>query len=304
MKLDTKNRKQLNPEYVRQRVSNLAKLSTLPHLASKVMELVENPKTSASTLAKILSADQILTARILKLANSAYYGFPRKISTLNLAIVVLGFNALRDLVLSISIIDQFGIEAEKNFRIEQFWRHALVVGRGARLLSRYVNYPVAGEVFVAGLLHDIGYPVMIQQFPDYFKDIFQYASEVNIPFHQAELQVLGFDHTQVGSWLAEGWNLPEKLVYAIRYHHTPERARLHHDLVNIIHIADLICYSIGEGSGINRMEGISTEEIEQKMKALFTRNGYPLTFYQDKFRQEAERIEEFLNIIHKKEMVE
>jgi len=304
MRLETIKRKRLKPEYVRQRVSNLAKLSTLPHLASKVMELVENPKTSASTLAKILSADQILTARILKLANSAYYGFPRRISTLNLAIVVLGFNALRDLVLSISIIDQFGIDTGENFQIEQFWRHALVVGRGARLLSRYVNYPVAGEVFVAGLLHDIGYPVMIQQFPEHFKKIYQYALDVDIPFNRAELKVLGFDHTQVGSWLAEGWNLPEKLVYAIRYHHSPERARLHRDLVNIIHIADLICYSIGEGSGINRVEGISTEEIEQEMKVLFTRNGYPLTFYQDKFRQEADRIAEFLDIINKKEMVE
>jgi len=195
------------------KVKKLAKISTLPNIAIKVMDLVENPRTSVSVLAKIISADHILTARVLKLANSAYYGFPRQISTINLAVVVLGFSALRDLVFGISVIDQFSV---KNFDdgldVTRFWRHALFVGSGAKFLSKFLDYPVCGEVFVAGLLHDIGYPVLLQYFPDYFEGVRKYASKKNVSFYEAEKVVLGFDHAELGAWLAKGWNLPDKLV--------------------------------------------------------------------------------------------
>lgn len=299
------NEKRLSPEYVERKVRSLAKLSTLPHLAVKVMELVENPKTSASTMAQLISVDQVLAARILKLANSAYYGFPRKISTLNLAIVVLGFKALRDLVLSISVIDRFSDnQHDTNFEVEQFWRHALVVGCGARIVSKFVNYPVAGEVFVAGLLHDIGYPVLLQQFPDAFEAAYCYAKENNVKFMEAEEKYMGFTHSQVGGWLAEGWNLPEKLARAIRYHHTPHHNHLHQDLVNIIHLANLISYSMGEGSGIEEGELIPEKEIEEKIKHYFPRNSYPVSFFQEKFYLESEKIEEFLGILTSKEFAE
>lgn len=298
------NQKHLSQEYVQKRVRSLAKLSTLPMIAVKVMELVENPQTSAASLARIISNDQIMAARILKLANSAYYGFPRKISTLNLAIVVLGFNALRDLVLSISVIDQFAVQDFEEFELEQFWRHALMVGHGARILSRYFNYPVAGEVFVAGLLHDIGYTIMLQHFPEEFRTVTRLTREKDMPFHEAEKQELGYSHADVGAWLAEGWNLPDKLVRAIRYHHSPQKNLQNKDLVNIIFLADQICYSIGEGSGIENNNARSPEEIEQKMQEFFPRNGYPLSFFQDKFRQESDKLWEFLDILNKKELLE
>jgi len=129
--------KVLSPETVRTKVRGLAKLSTLFFVAMRLMELVENPKTSASQLVELISTDQVLAARILKLANSAYYGFPRKISTLNLAIVVLGFNALRDLVLSISIIEILGRQKKRT-------------GFGAVLapcINRWAWCKAAGPVF-------------------------------------------------------------------------------------------------------------------------------------------------------------
>ncbi len=294
----------LSPEFVEKRVRSLAKLSTLPHIALKVMEMVENPRTSASNVAQLISADQILAARILKLANSAYYGFPRKISTINLAIVVLGFTALRDLVLSISVIDQLSINRfEDEFKIDQFWRHAFIVGRGARILSKYVHYPVAGEVFSAGLLHDIGYPVLLQQFPQEFDANLKYAKDQGISFNQAESVYLGFTHAQLGSWLSEGWNLPEKIVRAIRFHHNPEQNHVYQDLVNIIHAADLISYSIDEGSGVEQQGEITEEYIESVLHDLFPRNGNSLEFYQEKFLEEAEKVSEFLELLTNKEMV-
>jgi putative nucleotidyltransferase with HDIG domain len=280
---------------VENKVKNLAKISTLPNIAFKVMDLVENPRTSVSVLANIISADHILTARVLKLANSAYYGFPKQISTINLAVVVLGFNALRDLVFGISVIDQFSAsQFEDDLDVTQFWRHALFVGSGAKFLSKFLDYPVCGEVFVAGLLHDIGYPVLLQYFPDYFESARKYSLKKNLSFHEAEQKVLGFDHAEVGAWLAKGWNLPDKIVQAIRFHHSPEKNNDYPDLIRIIHIADHLSYTIEEGTGLERGLQEKTDDVVGKIKQYFSKNGHPIDFFQDKMRKEVEKVNGFL----------
>ncbi len=278
---------------IRNRVQSISRLTTLPQIATRVLELVENPRTSASRLGEVIAADQVLTARILKLANSAFYGFPRRISTLNLAIVVLGFNALRDLVLSISVIDQFNRNVKVDINLEKFWRHAVVVAMGSRMLSRMVRYSVAGEVFVGGLLHDIGYLVLVQYFPNLFDKVLHYAREKQVPFLQAEYSVLGFSHAEVGGWLAEGWNLPEKLVQAIRFHHQPPETLKYREFVWAIHLADLISHSIDEGGGLNQLPEFQEIDIEKRLKGLF-RQPQPLEFYQEAFRRENEKVDDFL----------
>jgi len=284
---------------IEDKVKNLAKLSTLPNIALKVMDMVENPRTSVSLLANIISADHILTARVLKLANSAYYGFPRQISTLNLAVVVLGFNALRDLVFGISVIDQFSTNNfDKDLDVTQFWRHALFVGSGAKFLSKFLNYPVSGEVFVAGLLHDIGYPVMLQYFPSYFERVLSFSLKHNMSFFQAEKMVLGFDHSELGAWLAHGWNLPDKIVQAIRFHHSPDKATDYPDLVKIIHVADLLSYTIDEGTGLKQDVEEKTGDIVVKMEEFFSKNGHSIEFFQDRMKQEAEKVNGFLESLN------
>lgn len=290
--------KELSPETVRTKVRGLAKLSTLPFVAMRVMELVENPKTSASQLVELISTDQVLAARILKLANSAYYGFPRKISTLNLAIVVLGFNALRDLVLSISIIDRFWGDKKNELDLEQFWRHVLTVGRGAKLLAKYLNYPIVGEVFVAGLLHDIGYMIMLQQFPDDFIKVFAAAKEQKEDFHTLEDRLLSYNHQQLGAWLAEGWNLPPKLVESIKYHHRPERSINHKELTTIVYLADLISASIGADSGLNFSEALTYEFLEETLALHAPKSSYTVSFFQERFREEVAKIDSFLGLVH------
>lgn len=288
---------------VEEKVKSIAKLSTLPNVAFKVMELVENPRTSVSILSQMISADHILTARVLKLANSSYYGFPRQISTLNLAIVVLGFNSLRDLVLGISIIDQFSSSILSNeFDVTQFWRHALFVGSGAKFLSKFLEYPVTGEVFVAGLLHDIGYPIMLQHFPQHFEKAYKYSINKDVSFCKAEKELFGYDHSQLGAWLAEGWNLPEKIVNAIRFHHTPEKEKVYTNLVNIIHIADLLSYSIGEGTGLKRNLEETPDSIMDKIKLFFSRNGQSINFFQDQMKREVGKVNDFLEALSYQEV--
>ncbi|RMG63754.1 MAG: HDOD domain-containing protein [Calditrichaeota bacterium] len=289
-------KERIDLDFLERKVKNLARLSTLPHVAAKVTEMVENPRTSASTLAKIISSDQVLAARILRLANSAYYGFPRKISTINLAIVVLGFNALRDLVLSIAVVDRFLENQPDSVDMDQFWRHALIVGMGARAISRLSGYPVPGECFVTGLVHDIGYLVLVQHFSALFEEIYQVAQETNCPFREAEKRVLGITHSDIGAWLAEGWNLPEKLVQAVKYHHEPEKALVHTDLVWIIHWADKVSYTIGEGNGFPAEEAIDPDQVEQELQKHFKVN-WPLAFYQRKFEEESHKVNDFLAIL-------
>ncbi len=283
-------------DYLERKVKNLAHLSTLPHVAAKVTEMVENPRTSASTLAKIIASDQVLAARILRLANSAYYGFPRKISTINLAIVVLGFNALRDLVLSVAVVDRFLENQPESVDMEQFWRHALIVGMGARVISRLSGYPVHGECFVTGLVHDIGYLVLVQHFSSLYEDIFEVARKNQCPLREAEKQVLGITHSDIGAWLAEGWNLPEKLVQAVKYHHEPEKAVVHTDLTWIIHWADKVSYTIGEGNGFPAEEAIDPIQVGKELQSHFKVN-WPLEFYQRKFEEELQKVNDFLAIL-------
>lgn len=281
---------------IENRIRNLSKLSTLPHIAAKVVELVENPKTSASTLGKIISMDQVLAARILKLANSAYYGFPREISTINLAIVVLGFNTLRDLVVSLSVIDQFSRQSNRFIDPRYFWKHALDVGMGARAFAQSVHYPIPGEVFVGGLLHDIGLLVLFQEFPDLLRDIVQRTTDRELSFDEAMEQVAGFSRAEVSAWLVEGWNLPPKLVQAIRYHLHPEDEPEGSQLTWLIHLTDLLSLSVNDYEGSLFALQPDTAELEEKLNRFFKQH-HPLDYYQGTFLESTGKVNEFLQMM-------
>jgi HD-like signal output (HDOD) protein len=284
----------LNHTETRKRVQNLSKLSTLPHVAIKLMKLLEAPRSTVSDLTPVISADQILTARILKLANSSNLGFSKQISTLNLALVVIGCNSLRNLILSISASDLFSdLNKELSSLANRALNHAIYVGCGARILAEISAYPVPGEAFVAGLLHDIGFQVLLQEYPTAFQMAVDHARMQKIPLYQAERNIFGFDHTDIGSWLAEGWNLPQKLVSVMKYHHHPEKAKSNAELVRIIHLADLISVSDIEFNGPESNGFVDDEEILKKLKIYLRTDAYPVTHFKDKCRLECENLHEF-----------
>lgn len=239
---------------VRKKLRNLmykmTELPTLPTVVAKLIELVNNPKTSASTLSKLISSDQVLTARILKLANSAFYGFPRKIATVNLAIVVLGFNAVKDLALSVWVIDQFsGFAGNSFFDINAFWEHSIGCGVAGKMMARKFGYRVSGEAFVAGVLHDIGKVVLSQYLKREFEEINRLVHKRDILFLEAEMEVLGVTHAQLGGWLAERWGLPGQLVESITYHHEPHKAKKNPELTALVHFSDILCRRARVGYG-------------------------------------------------------
>ncbi|MER3522589.1 MAG: histidine kinase [Ignavibacteria bacterium] len=230
----------LSPDFVRDKVQTIIQLPTLPTVAQEVVELVDNPRTSASRLGRVIESDQGLTGKVLKIANSAFYGFPRQIATVDFAIIVLGFDALKEIVISISLVSALQKKSDVPFDARGFWDHAVYSAVIARRLARDLGYRVSGEVFVGGLLHDMGISVLHQHFCKEYLAMVSTVEAQQIPFLDAEKEVLGVTHAQVGGWLAERWNFPNHLVEAISMHHTPLAAKENPELVGIIHCADVL----------------------------------------------------------------
>jgi len=236
----------MSPDQIRDKVQTIIQLPALPSIAMEIVDLVENPKTSASKLGRLVSSDQALAAKVLKIANSPFYGFPRKISTIEFGIIVLGFDALKEIVISISLISSLQKRSDGYFNAKAFWDHSISSGVIARRLARDLNYRISGEVFVAGLLHDIGISVLHRFFHTEFRRVVGIAHETDLTSLEAEESVLGVTHADVGGWLAERWNLPAQLVEAISLHHAPEKAEKSPDLVALIHCADVISVRIND----------------------------------------------------------
>lgn len=242
------------PKKIKRITESIISLPTLPTVVSKMIQLVDNPKTSATSLARLIYTDQALTARILKLANSAYYGFPREISTVNMAIVVLGFNTVKEMGLSLSVFEVFkGGSDDATFDISRFWQHSIGCGSAARMLARRLDNHMIGEAFVAGLLHDIGKIIIRQYLAREFAAIIDKVSRQGIDLDQAEMEVVGTSHAQVGAWLAEKWNLPRIIVDAIAFHHKPSEAREDQIMVAIVNVANYLCHlsQIGNSGRLN-----------------------------------------------------
>jgi HD-like signal output (HDOD) protein len=236
----------MSPDYIKDKVQTIIQLPALPTIAMEVVDMVDNPKTSASRLGKLISTDQALTAKVLKIANSPFYGFPKKISTIDFAIIVLGYDALKEIVISISLVSSLQKKSDSIFDAKGFWDHAISSGVLARRLARDLGYRVSGEVFVGGLLHDMGVSVLHRYFRNEYKRIVEISRDTDLTFLEAEESVLGVTHAEIGGWLAERWNLPDHLVEAISLHHTPSKAKRNLDLVAIIHSADVFGVRMAE----------------------------------------------------------
>ncbi len=232
----------LTPRKIKSLVNHIYRLPTLPTTVAQLIDLIDKPGTSARQLGQMISGDQVLTAQVLKLANSAYYGFPRQIRTIPLAIVILGFETLKNMLLSVSIIDRFSHFKEGlRFDFSLFWQHTLGTAVASRLLARDVKLPLAGEAFVAGLIHDLGKLILSQYFPEEFYRIYRLSFQSREPMYYMEKKGLkGVTHAEVGAWLSERWNLPGNLIQGVRYHHEPGAAPRKAELAAVVHFSDFL----------------------------------------------------------------
>jgi putative nucleotidyltransferase with HDIG domain len=240
----------MEPTHLNKVLNRINDLPTLPNILIKLTELINDSRTSARDLEKVISIDQTQTARVLKLVNSALYGFPRKISSVREAVTILGFNAIKNLCLTVSIFDLFSNAQEVGlFDRKRFWQHSLGCAVGAKVIGRHIGYPEREELFVAGLLHDIGKVVLDQFFPEEFNRIISQAKENNTLMVEVEKNVLDFTHAQIGQILADRWRLPFKLQDSIAFHHMPQANQRSDKEVAVIHLADILCRAKDLGWG-------------------------------------------------------
>ena len=240
MKLDTQKILQGNFE-----------ISSLPNIFYKVNQAVEDADTSFAEIGNIISGDASLSARLLKIVNSSFYGFASKIETITHAVTIVGMTQLRDLVLATTIVGQFRGIPKKVLDMEAFWLHSISTGLTARIIAIYRKEPNPERFYVMGLLHDIGRLLLLLNAPDEMKVALEHYRKGGL-LYEAEQEVLGLDHSKVAGALLEKWELPVRLTDAINFHHDPANAKSHPIDAAIIHVADIISHSMEVGGSGER----------------------------------------------------
>mgnify|MGYP002713013815 CR=1 FL=1 len=232
-------------------VKGVIKLISLPEIFIRLNQVMEDPNHDAKQLGDVISHDPSLTARILRIVNSAYYGLAVKIELVSRAISVIGEEDLRNLVLATSAVDTFKRIPNQLVDIDLFWRHSIHTGIVARLLSRHCNILHGERLFVAGLLHDIGKLILYFKEADLSQQVLLRAAETDGMTFRAEQELIGFTHADVGGALIKNWQLAETLVDVVTHHHTPLQATRHPTETAIVHIADCVVNSIGPDTEID-----------------------------------------------------
>ncbi|MDP4160368.1 MAG: HDOD domain-containing protein [Bacillota bacterium] len=227
-------------------------LPPLPTSAMRVIALTKNPATSAQELETVIAQDPALAASMLRQANSSYYGYARRISSVQEAIVVLGFQATQGLAMA-SAVAPFLKTGLSGYDMEQegLWKHSMLTAMTARRLCQNLKLPFGDVAFTAGLLHDIGKLIIAVYVQEVGPYLLKKVSEAKVSYVEIEEKVIGYNHATVGGMLAKRWNLPEDLVTAISYHHDPSGAENYTKLTNVIHVANGLANSLGMGGGVD-----------------------------------------------------
>jgi len=221
-------------------VQGVVGLISLPDVCVRVKEMVDDPNCSASDIGKVVSKDAALTARLLRIVNSAFYQFPSRIETVTRAITIVGNRELRDLVFAASVASIFEKVSSDLIDIETFWRHAVYCGIVSRIIARKCRVLHKERLFVAGLMHDIGRLVIAFKLPTECRQVLHYMKEQSVPLHVAEKEILGFDHAEIGAELMQSWSLPQTHQLAALNHHSPNKACEFVLEASIVYLANII----------------------------------------------------------------
>jgi HD-like signal output (HDOD) protein len=229
-------------------ISKSVDLPTMPHVAAKTMQLLSDPKVSAKDLQKVISADSVLAANILKISNSALYGCSREIKTLSQAIVILGFRTLRNIIVSASTAAMYKRKGQTfSLKDKILWEHSICCSIASLTIAKKTRYPNPEEAFICGLLHDIGVIVLDNSLGEQYVDILKEAFNSDDSLINLELNHLGFGHHQVGYIIVRNWNFAKSLQEAVGNHHHPERESEDKILTMIVNLANDVCYKLGHG---------------------------------------------------------
>jgi len=222
---------------------------SIPPMASKVLQLVSSDYSSINELESIVSQDQSFSTRILKIANSPYYGRGKSIDTISTAIIIIGFNSVKSLVMAASLKD---LHRKSGLFEQQHWEHSLGVSMAASLLAAETKMVMPEDLITGGLIHDVGKIVINNSMPDQYSLVIEKVYEEKVPSIAAEDDILGFNHCNVGGLIARKWKLPRNLEAVIEYHHAEQYPAFEDSgygtLCQIVQVADAMCLHLGIGT--------------------------------------------------------
>ena len=238
----------MNPPSIRALVQAVPRsLGSYAPVLDEIEQALQSPQCNLSAIGDAIQKDPDLTARLLRLANSPFFGFANRLSTVAEAISLLGIQQIQDMIVASSVLEQFKGVSDRFVNKDSFWRHSLAVGIGARLLAMERRLPKPDKFFVAGLLHDVGRLVLLSQAAEWAQRVFECYQAEKILLRDAEKKILGYDHQQIAGELLQSWSYPPALVQAVAHHHSPAASAAKLEAA-AVHVADHLVNAMGIGS--------------------------------------------------------
>ena len=273
---------------------NIKNLPTLPDVVQKLITLIQDEKTSANDLSKLISYDQAISLRLLKVANSAYYGFLKEVATIQHAIVILGFDEVKRLSLAIGMANFMKGIKDDSFRLMQdLWKHSVGSSLASQIISKKIDLQ-SDVTPTAALLHDIGKLVLDNVFSKEYDFVADKVHVEGMSTLDAENELFGFDHADVGLWLCTKWKLPAPLIMPIAHHHRVEKADQNSVLsVSTVHLADIISHKAGFGNYLNA----TIPHLNELAKETLRINAEDMDVMTEDILSEEEKVQAFINAI-------
>ncbi|MFZ5807078.1 MAG: HDOD domain-containing protein [Verrucomicrobiota bacterium] len=229
-------------------ISELPELGSCAHIYNELSKSLNDPSAAVGSFGRIIEKDPALMAKLLRLANSAFFGYPSSIKTLDDAMIIIGIQQVRDLVAATTVIEYFKDVSPDLVNMNSFWEHSMACGIAARILAGYRRNWNPEQSFAAGIMHDLGRLVMLIRLPEQMRDILNRCQNDPRPIYNIEREVMGYDHAEVGGVLLECWNFPQSLANAVRYHHEPTRSAQDFTDAALVHLGDIIAHAMEFGS--------------------------------------------------------
>jgi len=239
----------MKPDHIEKIVDSIDRLPTLPVIYTRLSDLLAQSDSTVRTIAEVISEDPTIAAKILKIVNSAFYGFPKKIGNLQRAVVILGLNEIKSMVLATSILKTFTqLDSDCAFDMKSYWEHSVGCAVSAKILAEAAYLKNPEDVFTGGLLHDIGKLIHALYLPQEFSRVIAEVEHTGIPMIESEQGVFGFAHTHTGRILAEKWHFPEETVNMVAQHHVEGDSPNLSKEVAAVHLGNTLCIAFGLGS--------------------------------------------------------
>lgn len=273
-------------------IQTIEQIPTLPVVSTQIQKLFRNENVTVKQIEDIIEKDPPLAAKILKIVNSSFYGLLNKVSTIEHALIILGFNEVRSVTIGFAIQNHFK-PSSKLFDPKRFWRHSIVCSQIAKYLAKHFKMVDDGTFFFSGLIHDIGKMVIDQYFTDEFEEIIKYITENKATFSKAEKEILGVTHYQISAKLLQQWNFPQKTTMQIFYHHAPWYDKNFTSESIVLYLSNILAKIAGYTCCEGEKDVDASEILRPSMLEFLNKNGFDLN--EESFKNLVVLIKEYIS---------